>query len=200
MAEEGIVVLGATELNRTMRALADDLSDMHDPANRGAQTLLAQADLRKGRAPFGRLDVELTAPSDNEIRYAASGTFATIDCRAKLTAVGERGIDVATDCSRTAPSDGAAAGTGAAITRIAFAEYVASVLGKRPYNDAKVSNASAGAVFKNLGTMQKDALKMQRDMQKSIDEGNAASADDEPADYDAGEYNDPGTVADSGAD
>jgi len=147
-----------------------------------ARGLLGKADLRKGKEPFGTLDVLVTSPQANIVRYEAGGTFAALDCRAELTPVGDSGIDVATSCKRSAPSDGAAAPTAEDITGIAFAEYVASVLGKRAFNDTKVRNRSAGAVFRNLGDMQRDALNMQRDMARDSD-----SVDDEPT----GEYVDP---------
>ena len=98
---------------------------------------------------------------------------------------------------RAAPSDGAAAATGQQITGIAFAEYVASVLGKRAFDENKVRNASAGAVLHNLGDMQRDALKMQRDMHKGIDQGNAAAAGEEPVDSAAGDSTEPDAAADS---
>ena len=35
------------------------------------------ADLRKGKEPFGTLDVLVTAPAPNVVRYEAEGSFAT---------------------------------------------------------------------------------------------------------------------------
>ena len=92
--------------------------------------------------------------------------------------------------------EGAAAPATDDITEIGFAEFVASALGKRPFDDEKVNAQSAGAVFKNLPKMQRDALKMQRDVQKSIDEGNAA--DEGGADDGAADYADEGSTADYG--
>lgn len=159
-----------------------------------AKALLAKADLRAGKEPFGRLDVLVTSPQANEVRYEAGGTFAAIDCSAKLTDVGE-GVTVATSCKRAAVADGAAASTGKDITEIAFAEYVASVLGKRPFDEVKVRNASAGAVMKNLGSMQRDALKMQRDVQQGISEMDEDTATMDDGAYDSG-GSDEGSTAD----
>lgn len=139
-----------------------------------ARQLLAKADLRKGKVPFGSLEVLVTAPSQNVVRYEAGGTFATLDCRAEMTAV-EGGIDVATSCDRAA-ADGAAASVAKDLTNQGFAEYVASVLGKRPFDEAKVSAQGAASVLKKMPDMQRDALKMQREMSQQSREWEAADA------------------------
>ena len=161
-----------------------------------AKMLLARADLREGKVPFGRLDVIVTSPQTNQVRYQADGSMAALDCLATLNPVGDKGIDVETSCTHSGAGEGAAAPATNDITEIGFAEFVASALGKRPFDDEKVNAQSAGAVFKNLPKMQRDALKMQRDVQKSIDEGNAA--DEGGADDGAADYADEGSTADYG--
>ncbi|HTN15133.1 MAG TPA: hypothetical protein VL094_10030 [Sphingomonadaceae bacterium] len=128
-----------------------------------AKRMLGAADLRRGKEPFGRLDVLVTAPSPNVVRYEASGSFAALDCRAEMKAVNDAGINVSTSCKRQA-MDGAAASAAAEMTDIAFAEYVDSVLARRPFNEGKVRAQSAGAAMRNLPKMQHDALKMQREI------------------------------------
>lgn len=139
-----------------------------------AKQLLAKADLRKGKAPFGTLEVLITAPSQNVVRYEAGGTFASLDCKAELNPV-EGGVDVSTSCDRAA-ADGAAASVAKDLTNQGFAEYVASVLGKRPFDEAKVSAQGAASVLKNMPNMQRDALKMQREMSQQSQEWEAAEA------------------------
>lgn len=128
-----------------------------------AKRMLGAADLRKGKQPFGRLDVLVTAPAPNVVRYEATGSFAALDCRAELKPVGDAGINVSTSCKREA-MDGAAASVAGEMTDIAFAEYVDSILARRPFNEAKITAQSAGAAMRNLPKMQHEALKMQREM------------------------------------
>lgn len=158
-----------------------------------AKQLLAKGDLRKGKAPFGTLEVLVTAPAQNVVRYEAGGTFAAIDCKAELTAV-EGGVDVSTDCTRAAAGDGAAASVTEDLTNQSFAEYVASVLGKRPFDERKVAAQNAGAVLKNMPNMQRDALKMQREMSQQSREWEAAEAAGGGFDESVG---DPSMTADS---
>jgi hypothetical protein len=155
-----------------------------------AKMLLAQADLREGKVPFGRLEVQVTSPQTNEVRWQAGGSMAAIDCSARLTPVGDKGVDVTTACTRSGVGDGAAAATSEDITELGFAEFVAAALGKRKFDDAKVNAQASGAVFKNLGQMQRDALKMQRDVQQDIDSAEAANDADEAAgdDGDTSDY------------
>jgi hypothetical protein len=115
-----------------------------------------------------------------------------MDCRATLNPV-EGGITVGTKCSGGSASDGAAASAVEDLNNLAFAEFVDATLDRRPVDDQKIQMQSAGAMFKNLPKMQRDALKMQRDMQKGIDEADSASADDTAADE-----GDAGSVADYG--
>ncbi|OJW56635.1 MAG: hypothetical protein BGO57_12085 [Sphingomonadales bacterium 63-6] len=128
-----------------------------------ARKLLGAADLRRGQEPFGKLDVLVTSPSEDVVRYEAKGSFAALDCRAKFDPVGDNGINVTTSCKRNA-MDGASAKATADMTDIAFAEYVASVLGQRPFNEGLVQAQTMGAVVKQMPAMQHEALKMQREM------------------------------------
>jgi len=155
-----------------------------------AKMLLAGADLREGKVPFGRLEVLVTSPQTNEVRWQAGGSMAALDCSAKLTPVGDKGIDVTTACTHSGAGEGAAASATNDITEVGFAEFVASALGKRPFDDAKVNAQSSAAVFKNLGQMQRDALKMERDIHQSIDSAEAANDADEAAgdDGDTSDY------------
>lgn len=144
-----------------------------------ARHLLSSADRRKGKLPFGTLDVLVTAPSSNVVRYQASGPFASLDCSATFTPVEGEGVDVATACGRAA-LDGAGAPAASDITNIAFAEYVASALGERPFDEDMVRAKSAGAVLSNLPKMQRDALRMSREvseMQQEVDQAETSSAD-----------------------
>lgn len=164
-----------------------------------AKMLLANADLRKGKEPFGRLEVQITSPQANEVRWQAGGSMAAIDCNAKLTPVGDKGIDVTTACTHSGAGEGAAAATTNDITEIGFAEFVASALGRRPFDDAKVNAQASGAVFKNLGQMQRDALKMQHDVQQDINSGGGMEADD-VADDSAPDDSDNGSTSDYGGE
>lgn len=144
---------------------------------RDAMARLAKADLRTGKEPFGTLEVQITKPQSNVLEYAASGSFAQISCRVELTPSGEARVTAATSCERTA-LDGAAASAAEDLTELAFAEYVDSVLDGRPFDEAKVRAQSAGAVLKNLPQMQKDALRMSREMGKMQQEWEAEKAAD----------------------
>ncbi|WEK47450.1 MAG: hypothetical protein P0Y56_03940 [Candidatus Andeanibacterium colombiense] len=115
---------------------------------REAQTLLNHADLRKGQLPFGTLAVRRSSPRPGELRFAA-GNPAALDCRAILTAVGDRGVDVVTRCK---PGDPRRAG----LAEPAFAEYVAAVLGKRQFDENRLPPAAAmaGTAPGSLDAMQ----------------------------------------------
>mgnify|MGYP001070009917 CR=1 FL=1 len=159
---------------------------------REAMARLADADLRTGKAPFGTLEVQITKPQSNVLEYTGSGSFAQIKCRVELTPSGETHVTAATSCERAA-LDGAAASAANDLTDLAFAEYVDSVLDGRPFDDAKVGAQSAGAVLKNLPQMQKDALRMSREMgerQKEWEAEKAADAfhaEEAPADWSGGD-------------
>ncbi len=153
-----------------------------------AKKLLAGADLRKGKEPFGGLDVLVTAPAPNVVRYEAGGSFATLDCRAEFTPVADTGVNVSTSCKRAA-MDGAAASAAEEMTDVAFAEFVDAALDRRAFNEGKVRALSAGAAMRNLPKMQHEALKMQREMNDMQAETSRPhdtdwSSDDQVNDYD----------------
>ena len=144
---------------------------------RDAMARLANADLRTGKPPFGSLEVQITKPQSNVLEYTGSGSFAQITCRVELSPSGDAHVTAATSCERTA-IDGAAASAANDLTDLAFAEYVDSVLDGRPFDDAKFQAQSAGAVLKNLPQMQKDAMRMSREMGKMQQEWEAEKAAD----------------------
>ncbi|KPL68010.1 hypothetical protein SZ64_07670 [Erythrobacter sp. SG61-1L] len=156
-----------------------------------AKKLLAAADLREGKLPFGRLDVLVTAPAPNVVRYEAGGSFASLDCRAEFTPVGDAGVNVATSCNRSSPSDGAASSMTSDVSELAFAEYVDAALDQRPFNEGKMTALSAGAAMRNLPKMQHEALKMQREISQMQADSEAErrhdtdwSSDEQVQDYD----------------
>ncbi len=138
-----------------------------------AKLLLAKADLRPGKEPFGRLDMMVTAPTRDVVSFAGSGTFAQIDCRVELTPVGSDHVTAKTGCLRKAPLDGAAASAARDITEIGFAEFVDAALDRREFDEAKLRRVTTAAVLRNMPKMQRDALEMQRQVSGMVRESNA---------------------------
>ena len=151
-----------------------------------AKLLLGKADLRKGKQPFGGLDMMVTSPSDNVVAFTGSGSFAAIDCRATLKPHEDGGITAETKCSGGSASDGAASSAVGDLHDLAFAEFVDAALDQRPFDENKVQMQSAGAVLKNMPKMQKDALKMQRDIsQMEAESGSEVEGFSSDAEVDA---------------
>ncbi len=132
-----------------------------------AQNRLMTASLVKGEGPFGRLDVTVSKPTANHVRWMASGAHASAYCDATIEAVEDKKVRVTNSCiGGSGASDGAAAGTVDEMQRVRFNEFVDSTLDGRPYDKEKIKAAMMAVSAKNMPSMMAGAIKMDMDMRK----------------------------------
>ncbi len=122
------------------------------------------------RPPFYMLDVKISKPNSSSVKWSASGSHAAYECTAKITPEGEAQVRVYESCDGGSPADGAAASTTLEMTQIGMREHVDSTLRDRAFNSAGVEAATVGAVMANLPKMQHDALQMDAEMRREMNE------------------------------
>ena len=145
---------------------------------------LRAAPLEQGSGtPFGNLDTSVSGNGENVVSWNASGSHAAIHCEANITPEGADKSRLTAFCGGGGASDGAAAGMVSAMNRKALIEHIDAALDKRPY-DVRLAQGSTAAGWPSdarqadgsLGTAMGDALKMDRDMQKMINEAEGGMA------------------------
>jgi Tfp pilus assembly protein PilV len=94
-----------------------------------------------------------------------------LDCEAVLTVVAADKTRVAADCG-SASTDSALAQTTMALQAPMFEEHIESVLGHRAFDRQIVDNKEAALVMKNMGGMQREALKASDEAQREQAGGN----------------------------
>ena len=92
-----------------------------------------------------------------------------LECEAIVTAVTPKESRVVADCGKSGNSDSAMSRTQDSLRSPMFEEHIVATLKKRPFNRETVDMKEVGAVFKNLGGMQREALQM------SVDEARRAA-------------------------
>ena len=92
-----------------------------------------------------------------------------LECEAIVTAVAPKESRVVADCGKSPNSDSAMSRTQDSLRSPMFEEHIVATLKKRPFNRETVDMKEVGAVFKNLGGMQREALQM------SVDEARRAA-------------------------
>ncbi len=136
-----------------------------------------------GQGVFGRLDTGVSGNGDNAVYWNASGAHAGIRCEANITPEGADKSRLTAYCGGGAAGSGAAAGMLMAMKRKALIEHIDATLEKRPF-DAKLAQGSTASGWPSdarqadgsLGTAMGEAVKMERDMNKMIREGEGAVA------------------------
>lgn len=105
-------------------------------------------------------DVSVSSPETNMVLWTITGPHAALKCSATATAVSADQSSVATSCSGSSPSDGAAEGSMVEMVNTLLTEHVAATLLDRPFNAKKAEMAMVSSFAKNLPAMQNDALQM----------------------------------------
>lgn len=101
-----------------------------------------------------------------------------LECQAVITAVAADQSRVVAACGSDAPSDSAIARTTDELHDPMFEEHIASTLGKRAFNRKTVDAKETAAVFKNLGGMQREALKRSDEAQQMAGEEKSDATSD----------------------
>lgn len=138
--------------------------------------MLSSARPPVGQPPFNSMEIVVSKPATNVVEYEMTEGFSGMKCRVELTSAGEARSYAKPSCQSGAAISGGMAETADELTQVYFAEFVASTLEKRSFDDKLVKMQSAGTVMKNLPKMQKDALRMKREFDQM-------EADLEAADY-----------------
>src|SRR5882757_4240922 len=83
-----------------------------------------------------------------------------LECEAVVTSITPKETRVVADCGKSTNSDSAMSRTQDSLRAPMFEEHIAATLKKRAFNRSNVDAKEVGAVFKNLGGMQREALEM----------------------------------------
>ena len=83
-----------------------------------------------------------------------------LECEAVVTSITPKETRVVADCGKNTNSDSAMSRTQDSLRAPMFEEHIAATLKKRAFNRSNVDAKEVGAVFKNLGGMQREALEM----------------------------------------
>ena len=118
-------------------------------------------------------NVSVSSPETNMVLWTITSSHAALQCTATTTAVSASESTVATSCSGSSPTDGAAEGTLVGTVNALFEEHVAATLLDRPFDGRKAEIAAVSTFAKNMPAMQRDALQM---------DGEAKIANEELAD------------------
>ena len=130
-----------------------------------------------GRGVFGRLDTSVSGDGSSKVTWQSSGTFASIECEANIAPEGADKSRINAFCGGSSPSDGAASGMVQGLHRKALIEHIDSTLRGRPYDPDLARGSTAGSwpddprqADGSYASAATEALKMERDMHKSIAE------------------------------
>lgn len=97
-----------------------------------------------------------------------------LDCEAVVTVVAPEQSRVVAACGSDTPGDSAIGRTQDALQSPMFEEHIAATLGKRAFNRDTVSAKEAATVMKNMGGMQREALRRSDEMQQMHAEAEAS--------------------------
>jgi len=174
----------------------------YDMSAKEAKAKLMAANAKVENGPFfgiDGMDVTVTSPSDNVVRWAASEDgHPRKSCEAIIKPVSDSEVEVTASCQSIMHS---ASGQGAVFADMAQAdinEFVDAALTGRPYNPKRKMEAGTGSVMKNMGSIMGEGFKNKRDVEATLREHadetaqESASYNDEvvgevesPADYES---------------
>lgn len=116
----------------------------------------------------GKIEIWGAGPSDKGVKlnmqYASWAP--TLECQAVVTEIAPNQSRVVPDCSNGPQSDSAIDRTTEELRSPMFQEHIQSTLHKRAFDRAAVDRMEAATVFKNLGGMQREALRRSDEMQQ----------------------------------
>ena len=93
------------------------------------------------------------------MKYDEADWAPELNCQAVITELGPHQSRVVADCGNT-DTGSAQANTQVALQAPMFDEFIQSKLAHRPFDRARASSKEMAVVMKNMGGMQKEALKM----------------------------------------
>jgi hypothetical protein len=109
----------------------------------------------------GKIEIWSTGPTEKgvglQMQYASWAPV--LDCQAVITAIAADKSRVVADCGGPTDSGSAMARTQDELRAPMFDEHIQSTLNKRPFDRTTVDQKEAGAVMRNLGGMQHEALR-----------------------------------------
>ena len=133
-----------------------------------------------GSGAFGRLDVSVSGNPGKSVKFSASGSHAAYYCSAILTPIDPAKTRVDATCDGGAASDGAAAAIAMNLRRNGFIELLDSTLKDRAYDKDRAMGSTAARWPADVierdasyGAAVGEAIKMQAETEKMIDEVNA---------------------------
>jgi hypothetical protein len=100
------------------------------------------------------------------MRYADEDWAPIIECRAVIETQAPEKSRVTADCSDGPASESALGRTTQELREPMFDEFIQATLGKRDFDRKRVDSKEAATVFKNLGGMQREALKASDEAQR----------------------------------
>jgi hypothetical protein len=86
-----------------------------------------------------------------------------LECEVIVTSITPKETRVVADCGNSSNSGSAISRTQDALRAPMFEEHIAATLNKRAFNRSNADRKEMGAVFQNLGGMQREALQMSTD-------------------------------------
>lgn len=107
------------------------------------------------------------------MQYSATGPI--INCRAVITELGPKESRVVADCGPTY-SNSAMAKTQNEMRTPMFDEHIQSVLQGRSFDTKRVESKKVGAAMRNMGGMQKEALKTADEMSKMSSQSGSSNS------------------------
>jgi len=158
----------------------------YDMSAKEAKAKLMAANAKVENGPFfgiDGMDVTVTSPSDNVVRWAASEDgHPRKSCEAIIKPVSDSEVEVTASCQSIMHS---ASGQGAVFADMAQAdinEFVDAALTGRPYNPKRKMEAGTGSVMKNMGSIMGEGFKNKRGVEATLRE-HAGETAQESASY-----------------
>lgn len=131
-----------------------------------AITKLADAPIPVGYGPFPGGDIETMLPENGVVEWGVADSDGEALCRAEVSSEGKGKIRVTSYCNGGSSQMSAVNDVASELKNAEFREFVDAILTGRPYDRAKMRNASIGTVLTNMPKMQSDAARMQHEFSK----------------------------------
>lgn len=137
------------------------------------QTMLTEAETRLPRRDGdGEIRIWSTGRSREGVSLAMqyASWAPKIDCEAVVTAVAENESRVVADCGGDPHSDSALARTQDELRAPMFEEHIQATLRQREFHRELADSKERAIAMKNMGAMQREALKRSDEMQRMMAE------------------------------
>jgi hypothetical protein len=131
-----------------------------------AQKKLMNQNIPKDKIPFKGVDVKISKPQNNQVKWEGQGSYYGLSCTATLSVVAQDQTKVTNSCNSMdmTANDTSQASTVNEITNVGFSEFVKSTLENRPYDDSKVSMQTNIALVKSIPEQNAKIEKLNEDM------------------------------------